>query len=42
LKSLGDGCTKFSFSSPILLLTPEMSVLTGLPDSTGGCQSTGR
>jgi len=39
LKSHGDGQTKFSFPSPILLLAPEMSLLTGPPDSTGGCQS---
>jgi hypothetical protein len=39
LKSHGDGQTKFSFPSPILLLTPEMSLLTGPPDSTGSSQS---
>jgi hypothetical protein len=39
LKSHGDGQTKFSFPSPILLLAPEMSLLSGPPDSTGGCQS---
>jgi hypothetical protein len=39
LKCHGDAYTKFSFPSPILLLTPEMSLLTGLPDSTGSCQS---
>jgi hypothetical protein len=38
-KSQCDGETKFSFPSPILLLVPEMSLLTGPPDSTGGCQS---
>jgi hypothetical protein len=30
---------KFSFPSPILVLAPEVSLLTGPPDSTGGCQS---
>jgi hypothetical protein len=39
MKSQGDGQTKFSFSSPILLFAPEISLLTGPPDSTGGCQS---
>jgi hypothetical protein len=39
LRSHGDGFTKFSFPSSILLLAPEMSLLTGPPDSTGGCQS---
>jgi hypothetical protein len=39
LKSHGDGYTKFSFPLPILLLAPEMSLLTGPSDSTGGCQS---
>jgi hypothetical protein len=39
LKSHGDGETKLSFPSPILLFVPEMSLLTGQPDSTGGCQS---
>jgi hypothetical protein len=39
LKSHGDEHTKFSFPQPILLLAPEMSLLTGPPDSTGGCQS---
>jgi hypothetical protein len=39
LKSHEDGYTKFSFPSPILLLAPEMSLLTGLPESTGGCQN---
>jgi hypothetical protein len=39
LKSHGDGWTKFSFPSSILLLAPEMSLLAGPPDSTGGCQS---
>jgi hypothetical protein len=34
LKSHGDGQTKFSFPSSILLLAPDMSA-----DSTGGCQS---
>jgi hypothetical protein len=32
--------SQFSFPSPTLLLAPEMSLLTGPPDSTGGCQST--
>jgi hypothetical protein len=39
LKSHWDGQTKYLFTSPILLLAPEMSLLTGPPDSTGGCQS---
>jgi hypothetical protein len=39
LKSHGDEYTKFSFPSPIHLLAPEMSLLTGSPDSTSGCQS---
>jgi hypothetical protein len=39
LKSKGDGQTNFSFPSPILLHAPERSLLTGPPDSTGGCQS---
>jgi hypothetical protein len=39
MKSHGDGWTKFSFPSPILLLAPEMPLLTGPPDRTGGCQS---
>jgi hypothetical protein len=39
LKSHGGGYTKFSFPSSILLLAPEMSLLTGPPDSTGGCQN---
>jgi hypothetical protein len=39
LKSHGDGYTKFSFPSPILLLAPEMSLLTGPPDSTVWCRS---
>jgi hypothetical protein len=38
-KSHRDGETNFSFPSPILLLAPEISLLTGPPDSTGGCQS---
>jgi hypothetical protein len=38
LKSHRDGQTKFTFPLSILL-TPEMSLLTGLPHSTGGCQS---
>jgi hypothetical protein len=40
LKSHRDRWTKFSFSSSILQLAPEMSLLTGLSYSTGGCQST--
>jgi hypothetical protein len=40
LKSHGVGWTKFSFPSPSLLFAPEISLLTGSPDSTGGCQST--
>jgi hypothetical protein len=39
LKSQGDEQTKFSFPSSILVLAPEMSLLTEQPDSTGGCQS---
>jgi hypothetical protein len=39
LKSHGEGQTKFSFPSHILLLSPEMSLLIGPPDSTGSCQS---
>jgi hypothetical protein len=39
LKSHGDIKTKFSFPSPILLLAPAMSLLTGPPDSTGDCKS---
>jgi hypothetical protein len=39
LKSHGDGQTKFSFPSPILLLAPTMSLLTEPPDNTDGCQS---
>jgi hypothetical protein len=39
LKSHGDRETKFSFPSSIFLLASEMSLLTGLPHSTGGCQS---
>jgi hypothetical protein len=35
-----DEWTIFSFPSSILLLAPKMSLLTGLPDSTGDCQST--
>jgi hypothetical protein len=31
LKSHRDGKTKFSFPSPILLLAPQISLLTGLP-----------
>jgi hypothetical protein len=38
-KSYRDRQTKFSFPLPILILAPEMSLLTGPPDSTGGCQS---
>jgi hypothetical protein len=38
-KSQWDEDTKFSFPSPILLLVPEMALLTGPPDSTGGCHS---
>jgi hypothetical protein len=38
-KSHGDGETKFPFPSSVLLLAPEMSLLTGPLDSTGGCQS---
>jgi hypothetical protein len=40
LKSHGDRQIKLSFPSSILLLAPGMSLLTGPPDSTGGCQST--
>jgi hypothetical protein len=40
LKSNRDGQTKFSFPLPILLLAPEMSLLTGPPDSTGCYHST--
>jgi hypothetical protein len=36
LLSHEDGYTKFSFPSPILLLAPEMSLLIGPPESTGG------
>jgi hypothetical protein len=36
LKSHEDVYTKFSFPSPILLLAPEMSLLIGPPESTGG------
>jgi hypothetical protein len=32
LKSHGDGSTKFSFPSPIILLALEMSLLTGPPE----------
>jgi hypothetical protein len=39
LKSHGDEWTTFSAFSPIILLAPELSLLTGAPDSTGGCQS---
>jgi hypothetical protein len=41
LKSHGDGYTKFSFPSSILILAPDISLLTGPPDRTGGggCQS---
>jgi hypothetical protein len=39
LKSHRNRQTKFSFPSPILLLAPEMSLLTGLPDNTCGCHS---
>jgi hypothetical protein len=35
LKSHGEGQTKFSFSSPILLLAPEMSLITELPERSG-------
>jgi hypothetical protein len=31
--------TKLSYPSPIILLATEMPLLTGPPDSTGGCQS---
>jgi hypothetical protein len=37
-KSHGDGWTQFSFPSSIPQLAPEMSLLTGPSDSTGGCQ----
>jgi hypothetical protein len=36
-KSHGDRDTKFSFPTSILILAPEMSLLTGPSDSTGGC-----
>jgi hypothetical protein len=39
LKSHGDRYTKFSFPSSILLLAPKISLLTGPPNSIGGCQS---
>jgi hypothetical protein len=35
LKSLGDEQTKFSFPLSILLLAPETSLLTGLPERSG-------
>jgi hypothetical protein len=35
LKSHGNGQTKFSFTLSTLLLTPEISLLTGLPDCSG-------
>jgi hypothetical protein len=40
LKSHRDGQIKFYIPAPILLLVAEISLLTGPPDSTGGCQST--
>jgi hypothetical protein len=42
LKSHGDGQTKFSFPSPILLLAPGMSLLTGPPDSMWLPERSGR
>jgi hypothetical protein len=35
LKSHGAGQTKLLFPLPILLLAPEMSLLTGLPEHSG-------
>jgi hypothetical protein len=35
LKSHGDEQTNFSLPSPILLVAPEISLLTGLPERSG-------